>query len=466
LDVEGNLCAVNDAWVEFLGHRRADVLETPFAEYLSGPSSGRFETVLAETETPEATIDLDVTHATGHEIPVTLRLRTALGTGDGPDAQGTTGTDDDDATDGRTDRSIHCQFVGRPDREGNTGSADPLGIDYRTYVDNSPVALFVVDDRGRYVDVNPAACTLLGYDRERLLSMSITDVTARDDVVEPSDDPVLERLHEDGRAKGEARLRTSEGAVVDVILDGVAIANDRYMAYCQDITRRREQERRLARQRDDLEVLNSITRHDIRNDLQLVVAYAELLEERLDDEEREYARQVIESANNAVELTTTARDLAETMLASESETGPTSLGAVLSDQVDRLESNYPDVTVTVDEAVADRVVVANELLDSVFRNLLSNAVQHNDSSSPEITIGMNDDADDSVRVAVADNGPGIPDEQKETVFGQGERGLESDGTGIGLYLVNTVVESYGGEVWVEDNDPRGAIFRLRLPRAA
>jgi signal transduction histidine kinase len=70
-----------------------------------------------------------------------------------------------------------------------------------------------------------------------------------------------------------------------------------------------------------------------------------------------------------------------------------------------------------------------------------------------------------VTVRIADNGPGVPDERKESVFGKGEKGLESDGTGIGTYLVKTLVSRYSGTVWVEDNEPRGAVFVVELLRA-
>jgi signal transduction histidine kinase len=70
-----------------------------------------------------------------------------------------------------------------------------------------------------------------------------------------------------------------------------------------------------------------------------------------------------------------------------------------------------------------------------------------------------------VVVRVADNGPGVPDDRKEAVFGRGEKGLRSTGTGLGLYLVDTLVDSYGGRVRVEDNDPEGAVFVVELPLA-
>jgi len=68
-------------------------------------------------------------------------------------------------------------------------------------------------------------------------------------------------------------------------------------------------------------------------------------------------------------------------------------------------------------------------------------------------------------VSIADNGPGIADTHKEQIFQEGQKGLESGGTGIGLYLVNTLVDRYGGDVWVEDNEPTGSVFVVELPLA-
>jgi signal transduction histidine kinase len=68
-----------------------------------------------------------------------------------------------------------------------------------------------------------------------------------------------------------------------------------------------------------------------------------------------------------------------------------------------------------------------------------------------------------VAIRIADNGPGVSADQKDTLFGTGERDLESTGSGMGLYLVDTLVTSYGGEVWIEDNDPEGSIFVVELP---
>ncbi|WP_276272031.1 sensor histidine kinase [Haloarcula litorea] len=219
----------------------------------------------------------------------------------------------------------------------------------------------------------------------------------------------------------------------------------------------------LAHQRDSLELLTQMMSHDIRNDLQVVTAVTELLADAVDDEHAEYVRKIHTNAASAVELTNSARDLAETMRRPERETEPVGLADALERQIEELQHTH-DVRATVEGTLPRVTVAADDLLDSVFRNLLKNAVEHNKNDDPSVVVSASAD-DETATVRVADDGPGVPDDRKREVFGRGERGLESHGTGIGLYLVQTLVDQYGGDVWIEDNEPTGAVFVVELRRA-
>jgi len=238
---------------------------------------------------------------------------------------------------------------------------------------------------------------------------------------------------------------------------------DAVLLYARDITALKQYEQQLETQRDNLDLLNQVVRHDIRNDLQLIQAYGGMLAEvdSLSEQQQLFISKVLKAANNAVDLTTSARDLSEVMLQDETELKPMPLAKTVEQQVDRLQSETQSAIVTIDGSLPAVDVVADELLEAVFRNLLKNAVQHNDKDVPEITISATVD-NHQVIVNVADNGPGVSDAHKTEIFGCGNQGLKSEGTGIGLHLVQTLVDRYGGSVWVEDNDPEGAVFSVQL----
>jgi len=317
-----------------------------------------------------------------------------------------------------------------------------------------------------FLAVNDAAVEKMGYSRAELLSMGPQDI----DVSLPDDriTSLIETMPEDGRQVFETAHRTKDGEVIPVEISSSLVTyrgETAILSVARDITERKQYEQRLERQRDELDVLNKVLRHDIRNDLQLVTAYADILRDHVDDAGMEHLETVRERANHAVELTQTARETAEVTQSRDTDNEPVEVRPVLEDEIEDLRNRYPDADVSVASDLPAVTVRADEMLPSVFRNLLTNAVQHNDKAVPEVTVTATEHAD-RVTVRVADNGPGISDAQKAVVFGEGEKGLDSPGSGLGLYLVDTLVGTYGGEVHVDDNDPTGAVFVVDLPKAA
>lgn len=259
----------------------------------------------------------------------------------------------------------------------------------------------------------------------------------------------------------EGRVIQPDGSVRWVLTRQVIIWNDdgevsEVVGFSTDITeqKRREQE---------LEVLNRIIRHDIRNDLSVMLGWAEVLKDHVDDDGTDYLEKILTSGSHIVELTEIARDYVETVISNEDlAVEPTSISASLETELSLREDSLPDAEFVIHDQVPDVDVAANQMLDSVFRNLLNNAVQHNDKDTPVVEV-FSEVNEGEIEIRVADNGPGIPDEHKELIFGKGEKSLDSPGTGIGLYLVNTLVTQFDGTVWVEDNEPTGSVFIVRLP---
>lgn len=233
----------------------------------------------------------------------------------------------------------------------------------------------------------------------------------------------------------------------------------------QYATRREQQQQQLQQRNAELALLNQVVRHDIRNDVAVILGWGDGLEAHVDEEGQTYLDRMLSAGEHITNITETVGDFLDVLEGtSDPELHPVDLESVLTNEIEKARSAYDDATITVEGDPHDGLeVVATDLLSSVFRNLLNNAVSHNDKPVPEITVTVEHN-DETVSVAITDNGPGIPDSQKNEIFGRGEMGLESSGSGIGLYLVDTLVEMYNGSVTVEDNDPVGSVFTVTLDR--
>ncbi|MFQ3477440.1 GHKL domain-containing protein [Halonotius sp. F2-221B] len=232
-----------------------------------------------------------------------------------------------------------------------------------------------------------------------------------------------------------------------------------------DVTERESYRQQLEAKTEQLETLNRVVRHDIRNDMAVVQGWADSLENHIDPAGEDALERVINKSDHVIELTDILADVVESVAGTgETAVEPTELARILETELAAVRESHSTAEIRVSGPIPAVSVQANEMLSSVFGNILENAVRHSDENPAAVEISCTEQAE-TVRVRFADTGPGVPDNQKEEIFGKGEKGLESPGSGIGLYLVHTLVEQFGGEVWVEDNDPKGAVFIVELRKA-
>ncbi|WP_246998446.1 sensor histidine kinase [Halosolutus gelatinilyticus] len=258
------------------------------------------------------------------------------------------------------------------------------------------------------------------------------------------------------------RVGLGLGAVVLLSL----VARQTYVFHDASVLSRQleRNEAMLARQNEELVLLNRIIRHDLRNDLTVVLGWGEVLSDRVDADGRTILETILDTARDGIALTDTLQALTDAWDATDDhELEPISLEKTLTGAIERRRETYANAAFVVDGTVPDVDVLADHLLSTVFRNVLNNAVQHNDAETPRVEVSVELE-DETVAVRISDNGPGIPPDRRDTVFGRGERGLGSTGSGIGLYLVDTLVTRYGGDVWIEANDDDGAVFVIELRR--
>jgi signal transduction histidine kinase len=130
----------------------------------------------------------------------------------------------------------------------------------------------------------------------------------------------------------------------------------------------------------------------------------------------------------------------------------------------------PRVSLSSNDAASALLIRGNaDDLSQVFDNLLENALKFSPFDGNVRVCVSDRAARGEVLVTVADDGPGIPDEEKLRVFGrfyqtEAGRGVRSRGVGLGLSICQEIVNAHGGTIWVTDNEPRGSVFHVRLPK--
>ena len=216
-------------------------------------------------------------------------------------------------------------------------------------------------------------------------------------------------------------------------------------------------------QAETLAKLNQITRHDIRNEALLGMTMLRTLSDE-NYSGTELREQLIEVFSRMTAFTEAIRDVTNVVAELSKPTYPVSLEEVLHREIAVVSTQYDTATISVDESLFATTVAATANLSVVFKNILENAIEHNTHHSPQIDISRTL-TEHHILIHIADNGPGIPNEQKERIFEMGETCRESTGVGFGLPLVECVVQSFSGAVYLTDNTPTGSVFTVRLPRS-
>jgi PAS domain S-box-containing protein len=241
----------------------------------------------------------------------------------------------------------------------------------------------------------------------------------------------------------------------------------------QDITDRKQTEKALEESRAQAEVYLDLMGHDITNMHQALRGNLELME--IMQESGNIDKTLIDNSIEIVERS--SRIISDVKKLTQLQAGNVSLKDVdVLEILSKVKSRYSHVTkrhVTINYIPGeDCIVRAGDMLEDVFDNLVANAIQH---SKGPVTIDITVDraileGHRYCRIAVADDGSGITPELKKKILitikeiGVGEKTVRR---GLGLCMVRTLVDSYGGRVWVEDrvkgDHTKGARFVVLLP---
>ncbi|WP_448206576.1 sensor histidine kinase [Azospirillum sp. sgz302134] len=266
----------------------------------------------------------------------------------------------------------------------------------------------------------------------------------------------------------------AEGAPVEALFDEMTRLNSD-LANTQRALAKANAE--LAASNEQKNRLMGMLAHDLRSPLQAVAGFAQILRERadgrLDDQERECLERIRESSLFMRHLVEDALSLAALQAGRlRLVRRPTDLARLVRRNVSMNRVLADGKAMTIELSVTDDALPLVEAdpakVEQVLNNLLSNAIKYSDRGC-RIRVAV-EPAGDHARIVVSDNGRGIPDSERDSLFQpfarSGKPGTAGETTvGLGLYICRTIVEGHGGRIWVDSAPEQGSTFTVELPVA-
>jgi PAS domain S-box-containing protein len=259
----------------------------------------------------------------------------------------------------------------------------------------------------------------------------------------------------------ELEMQREDGTGWAAVIAARKISADHAVLTFIDITERRKIDEQLRQCHADTCLYLDILTHDINNINTASLIYSRLLEAGSGESRDDILRKLIHSLEKSDEIIRNVSTLRKI-----TDAPPLKMQFRLSDIIRREIAAFPDAGISYDGS--DALVMADEMLSSVFNNLIGNSIKYG-GDTPRVAIRVKSN-DCEVEVSIEDNGHGIPDSLKPLVFERFQRGdMTVSGKGLGLFICKNLIERYGGRIWAEDlvpGDPaQGAILRFTLSKA-
>jgi len=332
---------------------------------------------------------------------------------------------------------------------------------FREQADEADRGILITDSEGAIEYVNPAFTQLTGYTASETIGRTpnLIEPTEQDNEF---DTGLWDRITVGEVWEGKVANQTKYGEIFDVKRKIVPVTDEKgeithFVWIDEDIT-----EKILTTQ--TLDVLNRILRHNLRNALNMIDGYAELLEnEDLDSKTRQASVAVIrEQAASMQKIAEKTADIRS--IWDPAETHGTWERLELKPLVTGYQRQYPEIDISYFCEDRGGIQVRHaELLKKAIDEAVTNAITHTDQPSPEVIISLQRDLNGKqLQISTADNGSGIPESERKIVQSGRESPL-SHCLGVGIWFMEWIMTALGGKLTISDNEPRGSVVIFRLP---
>ncbi|MFX1576238.1 MAG: PAS domain S-box protein [Promethearchaeota archaeon] len=462
VDPEGKFTYSNSSVEDILGYTAGQIIGRLFFEYIDSDSTENEEPILVESfskQKPFRNIVDRFIHRDGNVIFLEATGRPIYE--ENGELQGFRGVCRDITQRMRADEIL---------RESEAR--------YRSLVETSPDSITLTDLNGTILLVNERTAQLLGFKTpEELHGKNCFDFIIPEERTKAIE--TLKNTKEHGSSMPSPfSVILSDGTVFPAeISASMLIGADGnptgYIIVTRNITDRKAAERALEEAKARAEFFTDLMAHDLNNINQAILSALELqlMNPDLPEELRTQLQLSLEQVERSAALIGRVKKFS----------GLDEIDKLM--EVRDIEPDFHEALHAVKQAFSSKSIfldtnihpeeykiLADELLFDLFFNVLHNAVKFDQNERVEIEVQVSPDANKRfLRIEISDHGPGIPDDLKERIFARYTQRVfeKAQGSGIGLTLVQRIVDRYGGRIWVEDrvegNHTKGAKFVFLLP---
>ncbi len=320
-------------------------------------------------------------------------------------------------------------------------------------------AVLLFSEDGAPRECNPATEQLLGYSQTELSHTSLADLIAPQ--AEVGEAQVYDYIN--SAASGETQTfewkiqrANGEPRWVQVTLSSISLDGGQYvLGEFQDLTAHKARGRRL-------QLLYRVLRHNLRNDMNVILGYADDLQEAVEDADIERQLDIVKrTAQKVGGLSDSVADLERLIEKDASERHRMNVVEIVRTVVAEVEDKSPETSIEVSSEMEETYVSVDEGFKIALEHVIVNGIEHNDTDDPHVTISQ-DVSDHGVVIRVADNGPGIP-EMEINALENGPTPLEH-GSGLGLSIIQWCTRSLGGDIDIDTHEDTGTTVSIHLPR--
>jgi len=347
---------------------------------------------------------------------------------------------------------------------------------YRALFDSSPIAYFTLSLRGNILQINKAACRLLGYHEDELLRRNLASFLPNGGRKDILSEVISEVAEGKSLEDVEMQLQRSDGRSIWVSATANLLEypdrSSNIGLMVLDIERRKSAESREYAERERANLYLEVMTHDLNNINQSLLFSLGLVEEMptMPEQVRSMMQQSSWHIRRSARMTANMRAILRLR-----ESPPLVEEVDLFDYIQiamyAVEEDFPWKKLTLETNIkkGEFKVAGHEYLHQVCFNIIHNSMSFDENMEVEVEVNAEQvDNLKMVRIEFIDKGPGVPDAAKEFIFRRtGSPDEQIVGRGLGLTLVDQIVRSLGGRIRVEDrirgDYSKGAKFVLMLP---